>query len=64
MVKGYLSSRDLCKRYRCSTRTLDRWMKRDEHPLPKPRIHQSGAPNLWAIDDIEVFEAFYEPEPA
>ena len=60
MVKGYLSTKDLCVRYRCSSRTVFRWRFRSEHPLPEPRIKQFGGCNLWAIDDLEAWEESFE----
>lgn len=56
MVKGYLTTKDLCKRYRVSRRTLYRWMERKDHPLPAPRIAGKAGLNRWAIDDIENYE--------
>jgi hypothetical protein len=56
MVKGYFSTKDLGERYRCSTRTIFRWMKREVNPFPEPRIVASGSHNLWAIDDVEEWE--------
>ncbi len=63
MVKGYWSTKDLRERYRCSSRTIFRWIKREDNPFPPPRIVQNGAFNLWAIDDIEAWESqFYSEE--
>ncbi len=56
MIKGYWSTKDLRGRYRCSSRTIFRWMKREKHPFPEPRIRASGSHNLWAIDDVEQWE--------
>ena len=56
MIKGYWSTKDLCQRYRCCSQTISRWTKRPHNAFPKPRIFQNGAPNLWAIDDVEQWE--------
>lgn len=55
-MKGYYSTKDLCARFRCSSRTIFRRMDRVENPFPAPRIRQSGACNLWAIDDVHEWE--------
>lgn len=55
-VKGYYSTKDLTARFRCSSRTIHRWMKRENNPFPNPRITGSGSQNLWAIDDVEIWE--------
>ncbi|USD22118.1 hypothetical protein MJO52_03005 [Microbulbifer variabilis] len=56
MIKGYWSTKDLSERYRCSSRTIFRWVERETNPFPKPRIKASGSHNLWAIDDVEQWE--------
>jgi predicted DNA-binding transcriptional regulator AlpA len=60
LVKGYLTTKDLCERYGCERTTLYRWMKREECPLPAPRIRGKAGSNRWAIDDIEAYEASLE----
>ncbi|WP_062359855.1 helix-turn-helix transcriptional regulator [Vreelandella aquamarina] len=60
MVKGYLTTKDLCERYKVERTTLYRWMKREENPLPAPRISGKAGLNRWAIDDIEAYEASLE----
>lgn len=61
-VRGYWSTRDLCKRFRCTARTLDRWRKRKDHPLPEPKMAAIGSQNRWAIDDIVDWENSLDPE--
>lgn len=56
MVKGYITTSELMKRYGCSSRTIFRWMKRETNPFPQPRMKASGAHNRWALDDIEKWE--------
>lgn len=53
-IEQYFSTSDLCQRYRCSSRTISRKMKRENNPFPGPRIKQNGSENLWA--DIDVYE--------
>lgn len=56
MTNAYFSTHDLRDRYRCSSRTIFRRMKREQNPFPKPCIKQSGACNLWNSDDILQWE--------
>lgn len=58
MVKGYMTTADLCKRYRKSRRTIARWVNREFHPFPQPKIRCAGTNNLWAIDDVEAWEEY------
>lgn len=57
VIKGYWTTKDLTARYRCSSRTIVRWMQREKHPFPLPRILAIGSYNRWAIDDVEEWEA-------
>lgn len=54
MIKGFLSTSDLCERYKISSRTIPRWFKSKNFPLPK--IRGCGVHNKWSIDDIEAWE--------
>ncbi|HIM21305.1 MAG TPA: hypothetical protein EYM28_11980 [Rhodospirillales bacterium] len=56
MVQGYWSTKDLCERFRCCSRTLHRWQKRDNNPFPRPRFAHCGSSNLWAVDDVIAWE--------
>lgn len=56
ITEKYLTTKDLCNRYSCSSRTLLRWMERKNHPFPKPRLTSSGSSNRWAIEDIAEWE--------
>lgn len=53
---AYHSTKDLCRRFRCSSRTLFRRIKRTENPFPKPCIRHRGSENLWAAEDIAAWE--------
>lgn len=53
--KGYWNAADLCKRFRCSKRTLARWQQMEKNPLPAPAM-APGSANLWKIEDIEAWE--------
>lgn len=53
-MSAYYSTKDLCDRFRCSSRTLFRRMKRIANPLPAPCMKHAGSCNLW--DAGEVFE--------
>lgn len=53
---AYQSTRDLCRRYRCTSRTLFRRMNRADHPFPRPSIRHCGTENLWATEDVVSWE--------
>jgi hypothetical protein len=54
---SYHSTRDLCQRFRCSSRTLFRRMKRPQNPFPTPCIRHAGSFNLWDARDVAAWEA-------
>ena len=56
MNRAYLSTHDLCDRYRCSSRTIFRRMKRKCNPFPAPCIKHSGSCNLWDSKSILDWE--------
>ncbi len=56
MTSPYMNTKDLMQRYRCSSRTIFRMMRRDVIPLPQPVIREKGAKNLWLAEDIENFD--------
>ncbi|ACK47139.1 hypothetical protein Sbal223_2649 [Shewanella baltica OS223] len=56
MIKGYWCTKDITERFRCTSRTIYRWMEKPKHPFPKPRMLAAGSQNLWAIDDVEAWE--------
>lgn len=56
MSTSYLSTRDLCERFRCSSRTLFRRMRRPRNPFPLPAIVHAGSFNLWDAGDIAAWE--------
>jgi len=49
---AYHATKDLCARFRCSSRTLFRRMKRSDNPFPKPCIRHQGSENLWAAEEV------------
>ena len=55
-VMSYFSGRDLGQRFRCSKRTIYRWMKRATNPFPAPCIKYEGSGNLWDCDDVAAWE--------
>jgi hypothetical protein len=55
-MQGYYSTKDLCDRFRCASRTIFRRMDRVENPFPAPRIRHAGSCNLWAIEDVRAWE--------
>lgn len=54
-AEKYLSTSDLCKRYRRSSRTLARWPS--TRNFPKPALASVGAENLYLREDVERWEA-------
>lgn len=54
---SYHSTRDLCLRFRCSSRTLFRRMKRPCNPFPAPCIRHAGSFNLWDAQEVTNWEA-------
>ena len=55
-MSAYYSTKDLCERFRCSSRTLFRRMKRKANPFPAPCMKHAGSCNLWDADDIFEWE--------
>lgn len=53
----YHSTHDLCARFRCSSRTLFRRMRRPDNPFPPPCIRHAGSANLWDAADVAAWEA-------
>jgi len=55
-MTAYFSTQDLCTRYRCSSRTIFRKMKRAPNPFPKPSLQHVGSLNLWDAVDVTNWE--------
>lgn len=53
---AYYSTKDLCERFRCSSRTLFRRMKRSNNPFPLPCIKHFGSFNLWDAEEVSRWE--------
>lgn len=66
MSTMYHSTKDLCDRFRCSSRTLFRRMKRPRNPFPQPCMRHAGSFNLWDASEVAQWEAreraFARPE--
>jgi hypothetical protein len=56
MTISYHSTKDLCDRFRCSSRTLFRRMKRAVNPFPAPCIQCAGSFNLWDAAEVAAWE--------
>lgn len=56
MAREYQSTQDLCDRFRCSSRTIFRRMKRRNNPFPSPCIKHAGSFNLWDMDEVKAWE--------
>lgn len=52
----YLNMTDLTIRYKCSKRTIYRWMSLEKNPFPKPKIEQTGVSSLWLETDIDAWD--------
>ena len=61
-ITRYLTTKDLTQRYRCSKRTLYRWMKSEKNPFPKPRLKHCGSFNRWAENDVLAWENEFTPD--
>lgn len=57
VVSGYVTTKELAKRYKCTSRTLARWMERSKNPFPQPRLRASGSLNRWAVEDVMDWES-------
>lgn len=56
MSSTYLSTHDLSDRFRCTSRTLFRRMKRPRNPFPAPCMRHAGSCNLWDSEDVAAWE--------
>lgn len=56
MTNKYYSTKDLCNRFRCSSRTIFRRMKRPKNPFPLPCIKHQGSFNLWDVEEVSNWE--------
>lgn len=56
MSSSYLSTHDLSERFRCTSRTLFRRMKRTRNPFPAPCMRHAGSCNLWDSEDVAAWE--------
>jgi hypothetical protein len=43
---------ELAIKFKRSKRTIKRWTKLDNNPLPQPRIKQQGVGHLWLKEDV------------
>lgn len=53
---AYWTTSEITERFRCTKRTIDRWIKREINPFPKAKISHSGTDNLWSIREVEEWE--------
>lgn len=56
MSSNYLSTHDLSERFRCTSRTLFRRMKRARNPFPPPCMRHAGSCNLWDSEEVAAWE--------
>ncbi len=57
LKKGYWNLKDLTERFKCSKRTIYRWLKLPQNPFPKPKIEQLGVSSLWSVEDVLAWES-------
>lgn len=56
MNLAYQSTKDLRERFRWSSRTIFRKMKRKSNPFPQPCIKEYGSFNLWDAEQVAAWE--------
>lgn len=54
--EGFFSTLELTARYKISSRTLGRWMKRERNPFPRPSRPGFGNPSLWSREVVDGWE--------
>lgn len=54
-AQKFVTTAELCDRYRVSSRTLVRW--RSVKGFPAPAMHNVGAENLYLMGEVETWEA-------
>lgn len=52
----YWNIKELTERFKCSKRTIYRWMSLEDNPFPRPKIDQKGVSCLWSIVDVVAWE--------
>ncbi len=52
----YITSVEICERFKVTPRTLLRWQNRETNPMPNPAIKPSGTYFLWLAEDIKNWE--------
>ena len=56
MATSDFSTKDLCERFRYSSRTLFRRMRRPLNPFPAACICHAGSFNLWDAVEVSAWE--------
>ncbi|OFE13911.1 hypothetical protein PHACT_03700 [Pseudohongiella acticola] len=54
---GYWDTKSITQRFCISSRTLFRWMERENNPFPAPCMQAAGSANRWRIEDVLAWEA-------
>jgi len=55
-AKVYYRTSELCERFRCSSRTIWRRMKRPINPFPEPKFRTAGSQCLWEVAAVSAWE--------
>lgn len=54
MTEKYMTTQELCQRFRRGARTIARWP--ETRGFPKPALKSVGAQNLYLAEDVERWE--------
>lgn len=58
LSSGFMTTKQVCRRYAICSRTLNRWRDATlwENPFPEPKYYVSGGQNRYKVDDIIAWE--------
>lgn len=59
---GFFTTKQLCSRYACSSRTLHRWQQ--EKAFPAPSMACRGSTNRWKREDVYKWEKANDTQAA
>lgn len=57
-VSGYMTTKQVCRRYNITSRTLSRWQDETAHhnPFPRPTKAAFGSTNRWSKEVVMAWE--------
>ncbi len=53
----YVTTSEVCARYRRNKRTIDRWIEDKDKNFPPPMVRGRGAENLWLESQLDQWDA-------